>query len=200
MITGIISVATSIIEGLAVAGLTIEGLKTLGNALISLGKALGIIDDATDIEELGNKVIQAEEEGIVPEKYDNYDDYMNDIDDYDVDIEKSELITEEEKINKGIETVTAASIDKFPEVGLEEFFNLAGTNEEYFTKERMNALGEKITEGMDSVEHIVGFIDGSEKNLDVIDSAIKDMVDIEKRAYPELDDKQAEENVICQRN
>ena len=68
-ICGIASAALSVAKALGAVGLAIEGLKMVVNSLVNVCKALGLIEEDTDPEELGDKAIQAEESGIKPENF-----------------------------------------------------------------------------------------------------------------------------------
>lgn len=68
-IGAITAAAVSVTKALAVVGLAVEGLKVIGNAIASIAKELGIIKPDRDIEEFGDRALQAEEKGITPDKY-----------------------------------------------------------------------------------------------------------------------------------
>lgn len=63
-------------------------------------QALGIIGPDENAKELGDKAIQAEEEGITPENYDSYEEYMDAVRKFELDPEKSEQIEDEDKLKK----------------------------------------------------------------------------------------------------
>jgi len=125
-------------------------LKVIVAIVVAVGKALGIIPEDEVPEELGDRVIQAEAQGIVPEKFDTYAEYMKKVRELEIDPELSEKSTLEEKraafltvANKGIEEKLDSKI------GL-PFWGEVAKNESYFTPERVTSiLKEFSSNGMD---------------------------------------------------
>lgn len=60
-IGAIVTAAVTVSKALAVVGLAGQGLKVIGNAIASIAKALGIIKPERDVEEIGDRALQAEE-------------------------------------------------------------------------------------------------------------------------------------------
>jgi len=70
-------------------------IPNITNAL----KALGV-DESEEPEVIGDKMLQAEEEGITPDSFDNYEEYSKAIENFELDPEKSTKYTEKEKLEK----------------------------------------------------------------------------------------------------
>ena len=98
-IGSIVATAITVTSKLMEVGLAVQGLKVIGNVLMSLGKALGLIKPETNVTDLGDKALQSEYN---PEDFNSYEDYVNAVEKYDLDPEKSKLTTEEDKIKKGM--------------------------------------------------------------------------------------------------
>jgi hypothetical protein len=193
-IAAIAAAATTVVKTLAVAGLAVQGLKVIGNLLTTLGKALGLIKQETKVEDLGDKAIQSEYN---PEDYDSYADYVKAVEDYDLDPEKSKLTTEEEKIKKGMELASGATIEKYKEFPMTEFCVAVGQNPEYFTDAKMKAIADDlIQKDGQYVSSILNYVNGSEKDSAKIQSAVDALVNVEKSVNSGISDKEAYKNVL----
>lgn len=190
MIGMIISAVTTFAKALAVTTLAIDTLKMLGNALMGIGKVLGLIKPENEVEELGDKVLQAEEEGIRPENYDTYYDYVKAIENFELDPEKSKTLDRKEKLIKGIEATSGVTAEKYPETL--QLFEYALQNPAYFTGDRMKEIGKLFaSEGGSCIESIVRYMNGSEKNIQKLDSTVQMLLGVEKRANPGISDRDA---------
>ena len=109
-VAGIVATAVSVTKTITVVG---TALKTLGDALIGIAKTLGLISPEEKVEDLGDKAIQAEEQGINPEDFTTYAEYVKSVENFEVDSEKSKEISEDEKSLKGIELATGLTIEHF---------------------------------------------------------------------------------------
>ena len=57
--------------------LAVEVLKSIITVIVDLCKSLGIIEDEENPEELGDKALQAEEDGMGPDSFDSWSEYKN---------------------------------------------------------------------------------------------------------------------------
>ena len=94
-ILAVAKAAKVVVKAIAIADIAIKTLKVVGNALVKLGKTLGLIKPEAKVEDLGDKAIQSEYK---PEDYNSYAEYVKAVEDYKLDPEKSKNISEEEKI------------------------------------------------------------------------------------------------------
>jgi hypothetical protein len=192
-IAAIATAATTVVKSVAVIGLAIQGLKAIGNALVSLGKALGLIKPEIKTEELGDKAIQS---GYNPADYDSYAEYVRDVENYELDPEKSKQISEEEKIKKGMELASGVMIEKYQDFPMEDFCIVVGQNPDFFTEPKMKEIAKLVETDSQYISSILGYIDGSEKD----DMKLQDIIDtlstVEKTTNPNLSDKDALKNVL----
>ena len=198
-IAAILTVATTIGKALAVAGLAVEGLKALGNAFVALGKALGLIKPETNVEDLGDKAIQAEEAGIKPEKFSSYEEYMKKVEEFETDPEKSKKISESEKLAKGIEVTASLTAEKYPDFPVEAFSKYAISNKQYFTADRMSEFGKLLKGSTDMAKTVFGYMNGTEHNDKNIATAEGIMKGWEKTINPAVSDSDALKNVLSSR-
>jgi len=197
-IAAIISIASTVIEACVYVNLAVEGIKAVGNAILKIAKALRIVEEKTDVEELGDKAIQAEESGIKPENYENYEMYVNAIKDFKTDPERSAQIQQEDKVKRGTTIASALAAEKCPDIEMDKLFELL--NEENFSKEtnvkRFEGICDLALSNPKTVNNITSFINGTEKSSERIGDAISALRSIEKEMSPELSDSETLKNVL----
>ena len=189
----ILGALTTFMEGLAVASLALQGLKSLAAPLLELGKELGLIEPETDVEDLGDKAIQSD---LKPDDFDCYEEYLKAVEDYKLDPEKSKLSTEEKKIQKGIELTVGVMIAKYQDFPMGEFINMIGHNQNFFTEAKMGEIAKVIKTDGQSITDILHYVDGTEKNSTKIQEAVDTLLEIEKNTKPGISDKEAFKNVM----
>lgn len=197
LITGIIGAITAgavaVTEALAVVGMAVEGLKVIGNALTSIAKTLGIIKPERKVEDLGDRALQAETQGMDPEDYPDYASWVRAIeeDDWGYDPERNKDIPLEQKILKGIEVSTAVAMERFPQIAIDRFFSLAADDPDFFTVERMDEIAEIAADDSQKFADIVNYITGEEKDHSVIENTVDTLMDIEKGIHPDMSERDA---------
>lgn len=189
----ILGALTTFMEGLAVASLALQGLKSLAAPLLELGKELGLIEPETDVEDLGDKAIQSD---LNPDDFDCYEEYLKAVEDYKLDPEKSKLSTEEKKIQKGIELTVGVMIDKYQDFSMDKFINMIGHNQNFFTEAKMGEIAKVIKMDGQSITDILHYVDGTEKNSTKIQGTVDTLFEIEKNTNPGISDKEAFKNVM----
>ena len=128
-------------------------IGTISNALPALGEALGkfaaaflqglgILKPNENVEDMGERALQAAEKGITMDKFDNFDTYLEKLRDFEIDPEKAEKRSSAEKLVAGLGVGTVGVERKFnAEPGsLNGMWLLPLTNGEYFTPDRMQNL------------------------------------------------------------
>ena len=194
LISGIVSFAISATKAIASLGLVVEGLKALGNVLTVIGKALGLIKPETQVDELGDKALQAEEAGITPDKFETYSAYVRAIDGFQVDPERSKKISLEEKVEKGIELTIGIAKERFPEISTETFTKFSNNIKKHptvFTENSMQILAKEMESDSNCIENVVGYLDHTEKNQDRLEGAESILTEMIKVAVPGTDDSAA---------
>ena len=186
-----------IVTAIEAVEVAIGVVKEIGNAIMGLAKELGLIPNM-EVEELGARAIQGMEKGICPENFATTEEWVNKLmqDDWGYDPEKSENLSQEEKIYMGIGTVAAYLVDKFEQLPIKDFLLLATTNPALFTAERMVAISELIVSGSKVFGVIVQYLSGSDKSRQTVELATDTLIEIEKKINPELDDNEAYKTVL----
>ncbi len=199
IITAIVSLAAGLASKLAVVGLAVEGLKLLGNMITGIAKALGLIKKDVEVDELGDKALQAEEAGIKPERYETYEQYVRAVEEFELDPAKSLKYSDAEKTVKGIELSSGVTIEKFPGLPVADFYQHIATKPEYFTTERMKEFPKFFTTTGINIGDVLKYMNGTEKNSGKLDSVIESLKSIEKTIRPEISDRDALKNVLSTR-
>ena len=166
-------------------------LKAVANVVMSICQTLGLIKPEEKVEDLGDKAIQAGDEGIRPENYANYQDYVKAVQDFQVDPEKSKRITLEEKMAKALEVQANLLAEKAPELGVEDYLNLIANHMDYFTPERSTELGKLLLTESGAVVNVAEVMNGTEKNPDKISEAYDTLAKVEKQVDPTISDSEA---------
>lgn len=166
-------------------------------AVFQLCKALGLFKKESSVEELGDKRLQAEEAGIKPDDFKTYDEYLKKIEEFEIDPEKSKKFTPEQKARAGADLMVASLMDKYKDpVLVENFVTYALANDKFFTPERLGEFGKVILKDGDALKNITGFLTGMEKKDDLLSSALKNLVNIEKVINPNLSEIDAVRKVM----
>jgi hypothetical protein len=192
-IAGIVAAATSVTNVLVSVSLVLRDLKTIGNILVTLGKALGLIKPDIKVSELGDKALQS---GYNPEDYDSYLEYVNAVENYNLDPEKSNLTTEEDKLKKAMELAVGVTIEKYENLPVQEFCIAVGENIKYFTETKIKEIGKLIQLDESNISRILNYINGTERDSKQIQRVVDTLMEVEKISNPEVSEKEAYKDII----
>lgn len=192
-IAGIVVAATSVTNVLVSVSLVLRDLKTIGNILVTLGKALGLIKPDIKVSELGDKALQS---GYNPEDYDSYLEYVNAVENYNLDPEKSNLTTEEDKLKKAMELAVGVTIEKYENLPVQEFCIAVGENIKYFTETKIKEIGKLIQLDESNISRILNYINGTERDSKQIQRVVDTLMEVEKISNPEISEKEAYKDII----
>ena len=158
-------------------------LEKLGSALEGFFKALGLILPEDNVTNLGDKALQAEEEGIKPEKYDSYAEYLKAVESFETDPEKSLTINENDKLEKGLEVMVGVALEVYGPV-IQDLLMIMAKNTAFFN-DRGVAIAGYIKENPKFITDFVNYIEGKENDLKKSDATFEKLVSIEKNITPE---------------
>lgn len=171
------SALLAVTKAVGALSLAVQGLKVIANAIVSLAKSLGLIKADMKTEDLGDKAIQS---GLKPEDFDTYEEYTKAVEKFETDPERSKQISEEEKLNKGIEIATNLMAEKYGD-GVGQFIaKTAVENREFFNENVMAKVGEIVKDDSSFIDNAVNVITGSLKDGEVFDNVVTILGDIAK--------------------
>ena len=184
---------------LALKALICEAVKKLVQAI---GKALGLIKEDEKLEDLGDKALQAEEQGITPDKFKTYEEYVTRIQNFELDPEKSKKYSTEDKMKKSMEVYSKLIAEKYPEtaVDLDKLAAIEINNPGYLTDERIGQISEMVKDDPKLIGDISRYLSGSETDTVNISNTIDKMINIEKGANPGMSDAEAYKAVAGMKN
>ena len=139
-------------------------------------------------DKLGDKAIQAEDESITPEDYDDYNDYYNAIEKFNVDDDKSKTIDENEKINKGIEIIVRLVDVNYPQMQLPkllETMSKSDSLQDFVTPEHFVALAKEALNDPEFMEQLNAFISGQDMGEVDYAKVVGKLVEIEANIHSE---------------
>ena len=183
---GIVETLLSVVSSLA---------KVLAPIFTQIAQVLGVIGSETNAEELGCRAILAEKDGISPDNFDSYEEYVSEITASDIDENKASELDEEEKLQKGIEVTSALILEKDPENMIVDFVRCIANYSDYFTAEKTTALYSIAKDNPEVLDKIHGYLSGEEKNIINNREALNTLIQVEKEANPSLSTNEALENI-----
>lgn len=188
-----------------VLGNIIDALKpiaeAIGNFANTFLQALGILKPDEQVEDLGERALQAAEADVILDRFDDFDSYMDALRKFELDPEVAAKRNPAEKLVAGLAVGTIGVEDKFDaERGsLNGLWLLPIANPDYFTPERMQNLVAAGRLGADVYDYLEQRLSGGnssrfEKSLgagmnetdvgtlyDALDSARANWADIGKQ-------------------
>lgn len=167
--SAVVSAGTGLIGG--VAGMAGGLLKSLG----IWGK------DDPEPEEWGDRAMQAEEQHIFPDRFDDFPAYLDALRNFPLDPDKTKESTPDQKQFKGLEVAGRALEDKFnaPEGSMANVFYLAAVNPAYFTSERFQSL---LTSGAD-IAAVADYFNGKLGGAESLDIE-NELIDLDQKTNP----------------
>lgn len=174
------SVLPKIVPALETIGSVIRGVA---NTVLQI---LGIFKPDEDVEDMGDRAIQAGEAGIKPDKFDTFEEYMDEIRNFKLDPEKSAQMSGVEKIAAGLAIGATGLEKKFdaPEGSMGPLWLLAASNPAYFTAERLVNL----VKGGDDMGTVVRFFEGKLGPADAVDTR-QTLMGLERELSPGKSDE-----------
>jgi len=177
------SFCTTVLPKIApVLGQVAEVIKVVANVVLTV---LDIFKPGEDVEEIGDRALQAAEQGIKPENFDTYDEYMTEIRNFQLDPDKSSTLSSTEKIGAGLAVATNGLEKKFdvPEGSLGPIWMLAASNPTYFNADRLV----RIVQTGKNVTDVLHYFEGKLGPADAV-NARDILMGMERQRSPEKTD------------
>ena len=136
-------------------------IKVIANCFFGLQ---GVFLPGEDVENIGDRAIQAAQKGVGPEKFESYNQYMDAIRQFELDPEKSEKLSGAEKIAAGLAVSTVALEKKLdvPDGSLGAIWILAASNPDYFNGDRLSSLIKAGGNVLNAISYFEGKLEPSE--------------------------------------
>lgn len=133
-------------------------LGMVANVVVAVCQILSILRQDESAEDLGDRALQAAENGIRPENFDRYDDYLDSIRKFEINPEKSAQYSPDTKAAAGMQVAISSLEDRFktPVGALYGLPILIAMNKDFFNPDRLSALL-KTTHDINAV---VDYLDG----------------------------------------
>lgn len=134
--SGVGSIIASVTSALAPVA------DALGKFASAFLQGLGILKPDEKVEELGERALQAAEQGITMDQFEDFEGYTDALHNFELDPEKAAGRSTAEKLTAGIGVGTVGLERKFNTApgSLNTIWLLPMANPEYFTPERMQSL------------------------------------------------------------
>lgn len=121
-------------------------------------QVLQIFQPDDRLEDIGDRAIQAAENGIRPDDYDNFDDYMNEIRSFQLVPERSDELAPTEKYAAALAVASKGLDEKFDTLAgtMANIWLLPAINPEYFNATRLTAILDKTSDVLSIVNYFTG--------------------------------------------
>ena len=193
LFSGIASVLSVVVTKLVPGLIKIVGaaLEKLSTALESFFKELGLIEPTDNVEEIGDKALQAEQDDLHPikiEDFDSHEKYLEAIKKYEVDAEKSALIPKDDKLHKAIEILLGAAIAQYGQP-MSDFSQIVVSNPDFYSKAgRLVEFASLIRSDPKAFAEIVNYMENKNMSTEKNDAAFDRLVEMEKKINPAAPD------------
>ncbi|MBR0287676.1 MAG: hypothetical protein IJQ82_01730 [Selenomonadaceae bacterium] len=193
LFSGIANVLSVVVTKLVPAIIKIIGvqLEKFGRALENFFKELGLIEPQDNVEEIGDKALQAEQDDLHPikiEDFDSHEKYLAAIKEYEVDAEKSALIPKDDKFHKALEILLGAAIARYGQP-MSDFSQIVVSNPDFYSKAgRLNEFASLIRSDPKTFAELVNYMENKSMSTEKNDAAFDKLVEMEKKVNPDATD------------
>ena len=182
-------VVTKLVPGLIkIVGAALEKLST---ALENFFKELGLIEPNDNVEEIGDKALQAEQDDLHPikiEDFDSHEKYLAAIKEYEVDAEKSALIPKDDKLHKALEILLGAAIARYGQP-MSDFSQIVVSNPDFYSKAgRLDEFASLIRSDPKTFAEIINYMENKNMSTEKNDAAFDKLVEMERKVNPDAPD------------
>jgi hypothetical protein len=178
-IGGAISAIGSAI-GLALSVIVAPKIFTISTILQAIAIALGLLKNEKP-DDLGDRVLQAEEKGIKPENYKVHADYQKEIDNFKVDPKRSAEISQVDKLKKFIEYTGMGIADKYQIDPTQFVTSEILKNSSFYNKDRVSAYIQAFSDSRLELDNVTKYMEGKITSIDDIKNVREALLTAEKR-------------------
>lgn len=121
---------------------------------------LNLVEENVNLEELGNKVLQASENGIKRYKFENFEDYKKKVNLFEVDEEKSQILGKNQKRLAAISFIIEEITYKY-ELNFIEFIKIILKNPVFYNTDRTVAYIKEFSKAKEDISKLKDYLEGS---------------------------------------
>ena len=124
-------------------------------------QVVNVFQPKDDIQDMGDRAMQAAEQGIRPDGFDEFDDYLESIRKMELDPEKTQKNTAEQKIAAGLAIGAKGLEEKFnaPEGTMGNLWVLAAAAPAFFNEHRIESILKSTTDIAEVMRYFEGKLD-----------------------------------------
>lgn len=161
----------------------LEVMVAVGRVAEVVSQVLGVLKPGETTSDMGERALQAAAQNIVPDKFDDFESYMQSLRDFELDPAKrhdpmASLIAGLAVVSGGMD----AKLDA-PEGSAGSLWQLVAADGDYFTADKILQLVQAGQNLADVVDYYSGTLDGAE-SLQVEDRLVK----LDKENEPDVDE------------
>lgn len=160
----------------------LEILRVVEGIANTVSQVMSIFNGNETAENIGDRAIQAAEQGVTPEQFENHGEYMSALRDFELDPEKSAKLSDSQKIVSGLAVAGRGLDEKFgsPEGTMGNLWWLAASKPDYFIADKLTQFLKTGQDIMSIVDYFEGKLGGGE-SLEVEDK----LVDLDMSMAPD---------------
>ena len=181
----------SVTKVLGIASLALDVIKTIANVCSSIAKALGVCKENENIEDVGERSLQAEEKtGKTLKDYPSFEEYQKAINSFEIDPKINH--TEVEKYTRGIDEIFRAIKVKAENLDITSVLEYVAKfgSEGFFTPTNINSILATGSKAPELLSNILSVLNNTQNDQKVLSSTIDEMIKIIK-ASSKLSDNDA---------
>ena len=171
----------SVSKVLRIASLALNVIKTIANVCTSIAKALGVCKENENIEDLGERSLQAEEKtGKTLKDYPSFEEYQKAINSFEIDPKINH--TEVEKYTRGIDEIYRAinaKAENLDVMSVLEYVAKFGA-EGFFTPTNINSILTAGSKTPELLSNILSVLNNSQNDQKILSNTIDEMIKIVK--------------------
>ncbi|MBR3458310.1 MAG: hypothetical protein IKH16_09195 [Selenomonadaceae bacterium] len=168
-------------------------LVTFAKALEAFFRVLGLLKPDEQVEEIGDKALQAEKDEVSPiqvKDFDSHEKYLEKLAEYEADSEKSALTTQDAKLQKGLEIMMGLAIEIFGGK-MSELYPIFLKNPAFYSVDgRLEGIAHAVQSDKEILQDIAGYISGKSSDSIRNDRAFDALFDVEKNVHPYASDRE----------
>lgn len=177
--------------------LVIGVIAAVVDIIANIARALAVKGADENIDELGDKVIQAEEKGISLDNFEKHDDYMDAIREFKIDPERSKEISIEDKRMAGVNCLVSGIAEKsgINESAVGLVIKCLNKNED-FLKEFQVGMTKEFIANPKLLEDFSKFTSNDKMDFETYSRVLDTLIKVIKENNPKMSDNTAENRAM----